>query len=144
MQLSSDWKKMISATLFVVLLGAAIGVAANKYNKPKSVLHVVTLLYKDGTTDEQKKEVLDGIERMAAEIPGIRNVWLKGTSVQGNYPYKQADGSIKLRPVTDAFVIEFENEAAFQSYADHPAHRAWEKVYMNVRERSITTDVTNP
>ncbi|MGC4051520.1 MAG: hypothetical protein QM757_19390 [Paludibaculum sp.] len=47
---------MIGATLFVVLLGAAIGVAANKYNKPKSVLHIVTLLYKDGTTDEQKKK----------------------------------------------------------------------------------------
>lgn len=117
--------------------------AANKFAKPKSIVHVVTLYYKDGTTDEQKKAVLDGIEKMAAEVPGLKNVWLKSVKVQGAYMEKQPDGSMKARPFTDAFVMEFENEAAFKAYDDHPAHRAWEKVYTAVRGRSSTHDITN-
>jgi hypothetical protein len=44
---------------------------------------------------------------------------------------------------TDAFVMEFEDDAAFKAYDNHPAHRAWEKVYTPVRGRSSTHDITN-
>ena len=94
-------------------------------------------------TEEQKKAVLDGIEKMASEIPGLKNVWLKGIKVQGAYQEKQPDGTFKNRPFTDAFVMEFENEAAFKAYDDAPAHRAWEKIYTTVRARSSTHDITN-
>ena len=111
--------------------------------KPKSIIHVVTLKYKDGTTDTQKKAVLDGIEKMSREIPGITHVWLKSTKVQGGYPLKQSDGEYKVVPMTDAFVMEFKDEAAFKAYADHPAHKEWEKAYIEVRDRSVTSDITN-
>lgn len=143
MQLSLNWKKALLVSAALVALGATVATAANKYGKPQSIIHVVTLYYKDGTTAEQKKAVLDGVEKMAAEIPGVKNVWLKSVKVQGAYYEKQEDGSFKARPMTDAFVMEFENEAAFKAYDDHPAHRAWEKVYVPVRARSATSDITN-
>jgi hypothetical protein len=39
--------------------------------------------------------------------------------------------------------MEFENKAAFDRYTDSPAHRAWEKIYLLIREESQTHDVTN-
>lgn len=143
MQLNLTRTRTLLAALALVALGAAAGFAANKYSKPKSIIHVVTLYYKDGVTEEQKKAVLDGIEKMASEIPGMKNIWLKSIKVQGAYMEKQPDGSMKARPMTDAFVMEFENEAAFQAYANHPAHKAWEEIYVKVRGRSTTHDITN-
>jgi hypothetical protein len=133
-------KKWIAVGMLALALGA---LAANKYNRPKSVLHVITVSYKDGTTDEQKKAVLDATEKMASEVPGLKNLWLKGIKVQGSFTEKLADGSTVNRMFTDAIVMEFEDEAAFKAYENHPAHRAWEKVYGEVRGRSSTHDITN-
>jgi len=133
-------KQWIAGAVLLVALGAF---AANKYNKPKSVVHVITLYYKDGTTDEQKKAVLDATEKMASEVPGLKNLWLKPLKVQGSAQEKQPDGTIKTRQFTDAIVMEFESEAAFKAYENHPAHRAWETVYTAVRGRSSTHDITN-
>ena len=132
----------VAAASLLVALGAA-GFAANRFGKPKSVLHVVTLYYKDGTTEEQKKSVLDAIEKMASAVPGIKNVWLKSTKVQGVFSEKQPDGSFKPRPYTDAFVIEFEDQAAFDKYTNHPAHKAFEELYIPLRGHSGTHDITN-
>ncbi len=127
----------------MLALGAALLAAANRYGKPKTIVHVVTLYYRDGTTEEQKQAVLEGVEKMAAEIPGIRNIWLKPVKVQGTRAERQPDGSFRMRPMTDAFVIEFESEAAMKVYEDHPAHRAWEKIYLPLRGYSYTHDITN-
>jgi hypothetical protein len=135
--------RTFAAGALLVALATGAAWAANKYGKPKSIIHVVTLYYKDGTTDERKKAVLDGIEKMAAEIPGVRNVWLKSVKVQGAYQEKMPDGTFKNRMFTDAFVMEFEDDAAFKVYDNHAAHRAWEKVYTAVRARSSTHDITN-
>ncbi len=143
MPLSLNLKKALVAGSLLVALGAAAGLAANRYGKPKSVIHVVTLYYKDGTTEAQKKSVLDAVEKMASEVPGIRNVWLKSANVQGAYSEKQPDGSFKPHPFTDAFVIEFEDQAAFDKYANHPAHKAFEAIYIPLRGRSSTDDITN-
>jgi len=133
----------VAAASLLVALGAAAGFAANRFGKPKSVIHVVTLYYKDGTTEEQKKSVLDAIEKMASEVPGIKNVWLKSTKVQGVFSEKQPDGTVKPRPFTDAFVIEFEDQAAFDKYTNHPAHKAFEEIYIPLRGHSGTHDITN-
>jgi hypothetical protein len=149
-RINSGLKTAVVAGLALLALGTAAGYAANKFGKPKSVIHVVTLYYKDGTTDEQKKAVLAAIEKMAADLPGVKNVWLKSTKVQGVYMEKVTENkekpsevSYKTHPFTDAFVIEFEDQAAFERYADHPAHKAFEEVYTPVRGRSSTHDITN-
>ncbi|HEY3443466.1 MAG TPA: Dabb family protein [Paludibaculum sp.] len=135
--------KMTMAAAALVALGAGIGVAANRFGKPTTIIHVVTLFYKDGTTEAQKKAVLDGVEKMAGEVPGIRNIWLKGIKAQVSAVIKDADGKLAEKRMTDAIVMEFESEAAFKAYDDHPAHREWEKIYTVVRGQSRTTDITN-
>lgn len=135
--------KMAVAAAALVALGAGLGVAANKYGKPSTIIHVVTLFYKDGTTEAQKKAVLDGVEKMAGEIPGLKNIWLKGIKAQVSVMVKDAEGKSVEKRMTDAIVMEFESEAAFKAYDDHPAHRAWEAIYTPVRGQSRTTDITN-
>lgn len=110
------------------LAGALVG--ANRFTKPSTILHVVTIKWNADATDAQKTAVLQGVEKMAGEIPGVKSVWTKGIKVQGE-------------GYTSAFVMEFENAAAFAAYADNPAHKAWDKTYQAVHERSTTHDITN-
>jgi len=134
-------RRLILVLFGLVIMAGSFGAFAAE--KPKSIIHVVTLYWKDGTTDAQKKAVLDGIEKMGKEIPGITRVWLKPVKVQGQYPVKQPGGEMKIFPVTDAFVIEFRDEQSFKAYADHPAHEEWERIYTEARGRSVTSDITN-
>jgi hypothetical protein len=97
---------------------------------PNSVLHIITLAYKPGTTDADKAKVIEATKKMAADFPGITRLWFKKIKVQ-------------VQGMSDIIVMEFRNAKAFADYEDHPAHRAWEKVYLPLREESNTQDVTN-
>lgn len=144
MQLKLSLARTLVFSASLLAVGACLGAAVNRFNKPRSVLHVVTLYYKDGTTEDQKKAIVESVEKTASEIPGIKNVWLKPMKVQGSRQEKQPDGTMKTRMFTDAFVLEFESEAAFKAYEEHPAHRAWsEKTYIPLRGYSYTHDITN-
>jgi antibiotic biosynthesis monooxygenase (ABM) superfamily enzyme len=114
--------------LALLSLGAGL-MAQNKAGKPKSVIHVVTVSWKEGTTPAQIKAALDGVEKVAANYPGIKNVWLRSIKVQGGR--------------THAFVMEFESEDALKKYTDSPAQLEWYKVYLPIREESTTHDITN-
>lgn len=126
-----------------ILLGCAIAavfatgivIGQNKFGQPKSIVHVVTLKWKADSTPAQRQAAIDGIKTMAAKIPGITNVWLKTIKVQG--PSQDM-------PFDSAFVMEFKDQAAFDKYADHPAHKDWEKIYLPLRESSRSHDITNP
>lgn len=124
-------KLILSICGAAMLLGAGVAlIAANRFAKPSSILHVVTVRFKADATAAQKADVLKGVEKMAAEIPGVKSVWTKGIKVQGE-------------GFTDAFVMEFESKKAFEAYADHAAHREWEKLYLPIRDQSTTHDITN-
>ena len=120
-------KKWILALVAVAMLSAF---AANQFGKPKSVIHVVTVKWKEGTTPDQIKAAVDGVEKVAAAYPGIKNVWTKTLKVQGE-------------GYTNAFVMEFKDEAALKAYTDSPAQKAWYEVYLPVRGQSTTHDITN-
>jgi lipopolysaccharide export LptBFGC system permease protein LptF len=123
-------KFILSAAGAAALFGAGVLVGANRFGQPKSVLHVVTLRWKADATPEQRQAALDGVQKMAGEIPGIKNIWMKTLKVQGqNY--------------NNAFAIEFENEAAFKAYEKAPAHQDWNKIYIPLRDQSTTHDITN-
>jgi hypothetical protein len=93
---------------------------------PKSLLHIITLQYKAGTTDAQKASVIDATKKLGKDYPGITRLWFKKVKVQ-------------VPGMTDIIVMEFKDEKAFADYTDHPAHKAWEKVYLPLRgELSIT------
>ena len=118
----------IAGALSLFTAGVLFG--ANKFNQPKTLVHVVTIQWNDGTTDAQKQAVYDGVRKMAGEIPGIRTVWTKPIKVQGE-------------GYNGAFVMEFENKEALDAYAKHPAHAEWMKVYSPVHKESTTHDITN-
>ncbi len=94
----------------------------------------MTLKWTADSTPEQRQKAIDGVKVMAAKIPGMTNVWLKTLKVQG--PSSET-------PFDAAFVMEFKDEAALKAYADHPAHKEWEAIYLPVRDQSRSHDITN-
>ncbi len=110
----------------LLTLGAA---AAPAETAPKTVIHVVTVAWKTGTTPEQIQAALDGVQALPARFPGILRVWTKSIKVQGGK--------------ANAIVMEFADEAALKAYADSDAQKEWYKVYIPIRGQSTTFDITN-
>jgi hypothetical protein len=117
-------KKLVAA---MALLMASVVFAAET---PKTVVHVITIKWKDGTTDAQKAEAIGGVQAAAKLYPGIKRVWLRSIKVQG-------------KGYTSAVVMEFESEQSLKDYAESPAQKAFYKVYQPYREESTTHDITN-
>jgi hypothetical protein len=105
-------------------------VAQNSFGTPKSIIHVSVIQWKEGVSAADKKRALDGVKDMAAKIPGMKNVWTKALRVQPEGYH-------------DAFVIEFENQAAADRYAKDPVHDAWTEAFAKIREASISPQITN-
>ena len=118
------------AALAIFGAGWALGQKQNKFGTPKTIIHVVTVKFKAEASEADRQKGLDGIKEMAAQIPGIKNVWVKSTRVQP-------------RDFHAAFVIEFEDRGAADLYAEHPAHKEWEKFYLSIRQESRSVQVTN-
>ncbi len=116
-----------------IVFGA--GVLVGQGNKqPGTVMHVVTLYWKEGITDAQKQAALNGVVAMAHKYPGIKNVWIKSIKVQNN---------IGEHKIENAFAIEFESREALNEYAGSAAQKEWYKAYLPARGESRTFDITN-
>lgn len=123
-------KTVLTAFLALTILGAGALVAANKFGKPTSVIHVVTVRWKKEATPEQIKAALDGVEKVAASYPGIKNVWVKTLKVQG-------------QGYNNAFVMEFASKEALDKFTGSEAQKEWYKAYLPIRDQSTTHDITN-
>jgi hypothetical protein len=110
--------------------------AAATESAPKSVIHVVTVKWKDGTTEEQIKAALDGVKALPKAYPGITRVWTRSFKVQN-------PSEVKEKKRTHAFVMEFANEKALTDYHNSPAQLEWYKTYEDIRDQSTTFDITN-
>lgn len=145
-------KKLVSLLLLAVLATAGTtGALAQEPKKkgkkggqsmsaasetaPKSVIHVVTVAWKEGTTPEQIKAALDGVKALPKSYPGITRVWTRSIKVQN------PAGTEKKR--THVFVMEFASEQALKDYHNSPAQLEWYKVYESIRDQSTTHDITN-
>lgn len=117
-----------AVTLF--FSGWALGRQANKFGEPKTIIHVSLIKWKADAPEAEKQKAMDGVRQMAAQIPGIKNIWLKPSRMQP-------------RDYHTAFVMEFEDRAAADRYAEHPAHEAWSKHFLSIREASISPQITN-
>lgn len=116
---------------------ASAAMSQTSETAPKSVIHVVTVAWKPGTTEEQIKEALDGVKAMPSKYPGMTRVWTKTLKVQN------PRGLPKEQEKTHVFVMEFADEAAFKAYTDSPAQLEWYKTYLPIRGSSTTHDITN-
>jgi hypothetical protein len=126
----------LGAAIFVA--GAATGslhdrsvAAQNKFGLPKSVLHVVVYKFRDATSENDRQQVLEGIKEVARKVPGVKNVWLK---TQRN----------QIKDFSGVYAIEFASPDAAADYAESPAHEAWSKQWQNLRENSLSFQITNP
>jgi cell division protein FtsX len=133
---SCQFTKFISAsTLFVA--GMVIGStttqhvsALNKFGQPKTVVHVVAYKFKDTTSQNDQDQAIAAIKDMAAKIPGIKNIWLKTERNQ-------------IRDFSGVYVIEFVSAEAAADYAESPLHDAWRKKWEQLRENSLSFQISN-
>lgn len=127
-------KKLL--VLLLAVTGLTFSAAtASAQTAPKSVIHVVTVAWKQGTTPEQIQAALDGAQALPASFKGITRVWTKAIKVQ-NAPGTKT-------PRTHIIVMEFADEKALKDYGDSDAQKAWYKLYTPIREQSTTHDITN-
>ncbi|HYD82643.1 MAG TPA: Dabb family protein [Opitutus sp.] len=113
----------------LLLLGTTVTAHAANDTAPNTLIHVVTVSWKAGTTPDQVQAALDGVKALPTKFPGIKRVWTKSVKVQGGK--------------ANAIVMEFENEAALKEYAGSDAQKEWYKAYTPIRESSTTFDITN-
>jgi hypothetical protein len=121
-------KKTLIAFITAALLSVGT-VRASEQAAPKTVMHVVTVAWKKGTTPEQIKAALDGAQALPDTFKGITHVWTKTLKIQGGK--------------ANVIAMEFADEASFKSYTDSEAQKEWYKVYLPIRQESTTFDVTN-
>jgi hypothetical protein len=124
-------RKAVSlAAAALALFGAGMLIGAKAYQKPKTLIQVVTIKWTADAAPEQRRAAIEGVEKIAAEVPGVRNVWLRSIRVQP-------------RDFMTAFAIEFEDQASAERFARHPAHDAWNKSFLPIIEESRSQQVTN-
>jgi len=99
--------------------------------KPKTVIHVISVQWKAGTTPAQIEKAIKAAEALPSEYPGIIHVWTKPIKKQLPEGYDHV------------IVMEFASEDALKKYADSSAQKKWYEVYMAIREESRTSDITN-
>lgn len=129
-------KKLFSMLLCATLLAVgAAQLSAQSATAPKSVIHVVTVAWKAGTTEAQIKAALDGAHKLPAQFKGITRVWTNAFKVQ-NPP-----GTTTNR--THVIVMEFADQKALTDYTNSPAQLEWYKLYTPIRGESTTHDITN-
>src|SRR3974377_610971 len=104
--------------------------AQNKFGHPKTVVHTVAYKFKPTTSLNEQQQAIAGIKDMAAKIPGIKNIWLKTERNQ-------------IRAFDGVYVIEFLSPDAAAEYAESPIHETWPKKGGQLRETSLSFQVSN-
>ena len=123
---------LVIAAASVFGAGFACAQAAKfHFGQPKTILQISILKFRDGVSDAQEADILNGVKRMAGEIPGIKNVWIKADHLDP-------------RNFDAAFVIEFVSREAADNYAESPIHAEWSRKLQQIREASISPQITNP
>ncbi len=127
--------KRLCLSLLVAGLLATGWSASAAEPAPKSVIHVITVAFKDGTTPGQIQGALDAAQKLPAAFPGITRVWTKAIKVQN-----LEEAKIKK---THVIVMEFASEQALKDYDGSAAQKEWYKSYLDLRQQSTTYDITN-
>ena len=132
------WVKSVAVTAVMFAAGFGAGTwrthsveAQNRFGQPKTVLHVVVYKWKNFASQDDKDQAIKGIKTLAAQIPGIKNVWLK---TQRN----------QIRDFDGVYAIEFASPEAAADYAESPKHEVWRKRWEELRENSLSFQVSNP
>lgn len=122
---------LFAAGLAAGTLRARSAAIQNHFGQPKTVLHVVVYRFRDDVSNNDREKAINGIKEMAAKIPGIKNIWLKTERNQA-------------RDFSGVYAIEFASPEAAADYAESAVHEAWSKSWQQLRENSLSFQVSNP
>ncbi|MBC2605593.1 Dabb family protein [Pelagicoccus albus] len=127
-------KKLVFALTSLAFLAFGTSVLKAAHHEedavtPTSVIHVVTVSWKEDATEDSIKAALESVVTLAHDYEGIERVWIKTIKAQGDR--------------THAFVMEFKSEQALKDYAGSDAQKKWYESYLPVRSHSTTFDITN-
>src|SRR5947209_6682709 len=132
------WTGKIAAATVLFAAGVTAGnwhaqsvAAQNRFGQPKTVLHFVVYKWKNTASQDDKDKALAGVKTLAAKIPGVKNIWLK---TQRN----------QIRDFDGVFAIEFSSAETAADYAESPLHETWRKKWEELRENSLSFQVSNP
>ena len=121
------------ALALVASLGVAWqGWAADRTENPGlgKIRHVVLYAHKEGTTEEQVKEIEAESRKLIDSIDQILDYeW--GTSIGAG---SRSEG------YTHCLVMTFENETTLKEYVAHPAHQAFVKLAFPHLEKLLVLD----
>lgn len=111
---------------FVVVLAAAgaLGAADGK------LMHCFYFTEQASATADDWAAFARATEALPGEIEGLHRVW----HGKLRRPMRAGDNQRQY-----GVCMEMTDEAALKTYADHPAHKAWEAVYGKVRVPGTTT-----
>ena len=108
----------------------AFPVGAQDKHEGKLLFHVVSIKFKQGTSEEQIKAVEEAFAGLKEKIPGIvAMTW--GTNVS---PEKHDKG------FTHCFILGFDGDKSRDTYLTHPEHKAFGKVLGPVMEDVFVID----
>ena len=110
--------------------GRSQGAAASPAVTQKSLMHVFAYTPVAGATQADFDAFRKATAEMVGKIPGLRKAWV------GKLRQPLTVGDSKREY---GVAMEFDNEAALDVYANHPAHTEWIKVYDRVRVQGTTT-----
>jgi hypothetical protein len=119
-------KNFLYLAVGVVLLAGCVSVQETRHvtekkaaPEPTRVLrHVVLFKFKDGTTDEQVKQIVDAFCALPSKIHTIHDFeWGTDVSVEN-----------LSQGFTHCFMVTFLTEADRAAYLPHPAHKAFGKL----------------
>lgn len=105
--------------------------AQNRFGQPKTVLHVVLYKFKDNTSNFDRENAINGIKDMAGKIPGIKNIWLKTERNQ-------------VKDFSGIYAIEFTSPDTAADYSESAVHEAWSRKWQELRENSLSFQISNP
>ncbi|MBS1806841.1 MAG: Dabb family protein [Acidobacteria bacterium] len=138
------FKKTLLIGLMLVIAIGASAISQKKTSKatakagggaPSTLIHFITVKWKDDATDAQKQTAFDEAKAMVGKVPGLHRVWAKMIKLQT----QTADGK-----AYDAIIaMEFTDAAALEAYTKHPASQKWYAAYNPIRQESRTHDVSN-
>lgn len=109
----------------------SVATAQNRFGQPKTVIHVVVYKWKSTTSQDDMDKALVGLKTLAAQIPGVKNIWLKTLRNQ-------------IQDFDGVYAIEFASLEAAADYAENPKHEVWRKRWEELRENSLSFQVSNP
>jgi hypothetical protein len=126
---------LLSATLAAALWMPAAPAAqaqgqAAPQKKLSSLMHVFSYTPVPTATPADFAAFEKATKELVGKIPGLRKVWVGKLQ----RPLKQGDVQREY-----GVAMEFDDEAALQVYATHPAHELWIKAYEKVRVPGTTT-----